>query len=111
MPLLTHDVLVTSGDYADEGKVEVGFRIVGGKHGFYWKSGSKPHGRINLIHAIPANTSIYDSLDEIEYGSRVSIKGFEVAVLTNLESGRYWSDMGCNTLYVTRVGITAPQGL
>ncbi|OYT55199.1 MAG: hypothetical protein B6U72_00160 [Candidatus Altiarchaeales archaeon ex4484_2] len=59
MSFLIHDIVVTSGDYAGEGKAEICF-------------------------------------------------GFEVAVLTNLESKMYWKDMGCNTLYVTRVVIACP---
>lgn len=101
-PMMTHDILVTSGDYADEQIVQTNV----GNHHFTWRSRlQKPSGRINLIHAVPANTSIYNKIRDIRYGNNVVIEGYEISRITNLQDNIYWEDSGCNTLYITQVRI------
>lgn len=101
-PMMTHDILVTSGEYADENKVQTSVR----NHYFTWRSKiRRPSGKINLIHGVPANISIYDKIEKIEYGNDVLIEGYEIERITNLQNKWYWKDRGCNTLYITNVEI------
>jgi hypothetical protein len=107
-PLLSHDVLVTSGDFADSARVEAGVDVL--RHHFFWKvrSGGAPAGAINLLHTVPANRQILEQLQKLRYGDQVLITGREIDRIENfdLQSGKnlgYWKDDGCNTLVVTSV--------
>jgi hypothetical protein len=108
MRILTHDVLVTSGDYADP--EIVGVSVL--NHRFNWWSSSteKPSGRINLLHTVPASEEIYHQLLEIRAWDEVVITGREIRVIeAYYEDGEYigdWRDSGCNTLLVESVTIT-----
>ncbi|MCD4753473.1 MAG: hypothetical protein K8R40_10410 [Anaerolineaceae bacterium] len=105
-PMLTHDVLITSGDFSEKDKVNTSVR----NHHFLWVSliDDHPKGTINLLHTIPINEEIYQLLGSIEVGDTVIIKGREVYKVEYLKNGEfigYWSDSGCNTLVVTEVKI------
>jgi hypothetical protein len=105
--ILTHDVLVTSGDYADPEIVDVSVL----NHRFKWRSSGdkKPSGRINLLHTVPASEEIYRQLLEIRVWDEVVITGREIRVIkAYYEDGEYigeWRDAGCNTLLVESVSI------
>jgi hypothetical protein len=107
IPLLTHDVLVTSGDFADSKKVSTS--VV--DHHFSWASQSStyPQGSINLIHAVPKSEAIYRQLLDVRTGEWVKITGLEIARIDSLDkdgkSIMWWQDNGCNTLLVTSVEI------
>jgi hypothetical protein len=100
--ILTHDVLVTSGDYADP--QVVGVSVL--NHRFnWWSSGTeRPSGRINLLHTIPASEEVYRRLLEIRMWDEVVVTGREIRVIkAYYEDGEYvsdWRDSGCNTLLV-----------
>ena len=105
-PMLTHDVLITSGDFSEKDKVTTSVR----NHHFLWVSlnDEHPKGTINLLHTIPINENIYKLLGRIEAGDTVIIKGREVYKVEYLKNDKfigYWSDSGCNTLVVTEVKI------
>ena len=101
-PMMTHDILVTTGDYADEDKVQTIVK----NHKFTWRSKTrKLSGNINLIHGIPANTSIYAEIEKIKSGNSVVIEGYEIQRIINLQNNGFWEDDGCNTLYITSVEI------
>jgi hypothetical protein len=105
--ILTHDILVTTGDFADPKIVKTS--VI--DHKFFWKSPNtnSPQGKINLIHALPANKEIYQQLLEINKWDTVKITGREIFTL-KAYLGEYlflgtWQDAGCNTLLVESVNI------
>ncbi len=109
-PFLTHDILVTSGDFADPEKVDTGVT----NHHFFWRSSATayPVGKINLLHTAPTNAAIYEELLAIRSGDYVTITGQEILKVDYYDSqGQYrgkWQDAGCNTLRVTAVEILSP---
>jgi hypothetical protein len=110
IPFLTHDVLVTSGDFANPDLVNTSVY----NHTFHWYSHElqNPQGSINLIHAVPQKETIYNQLLEMKTGQQVKITGFEVLRINAFDAkGRrylWWQDSGCNTLMITRVEIINP---
>lgn len=103
--ILTHDVLVTSGDYADPDLVRTS--VV--NHHFRWScgAGTQPEGSINLLHTVPANETIYQQLLAIRAWDTVTVTGREILYIQAYdeeggEIGR-WQDAGCNTLLVESV--------
>ncbi len=105
--ILTHDILITSGEFADPDIVDTSVS----NHRFRWYSQSKQHpqGRLNLLHTLAADDEILTQLKEIEKWDQVVVSGREVlrVELYDLE-GNYignWHDTGCNTLVVTSVSI------
>lgn len=106
-PMLTHDLLIVSGDFADPAKTSTSVA----NHHFTWRSltREKPAGSINLLHVVPSSQEIYLQLLEIRKGDQVVITGREILVLNAFQSDGaplgYWSDAGCNTLVVTQVEI------
>lgn len=106
-PFLTHDILVTSGDYANPAIVST--RV--SNHHFTWFSQAKsaPGGTINLIHAVPLNETIYNQLLEIRNGQQAVISGYEILRIDAYQkTGEYlgkWEDSGCNTMLVTSVQV------
>lgn len=105
--ILTHDILVTSGDFSDPAVVRT--NVI--DHKFFWKSpnDSTPEGTINLIHAIPATKEIYQLMLDIHKWDTVLITGREIykvkAFQTNDDFIGSWMDTGCNTLLVESVTI------
>lgn len=106
-PLLTHDILVTSGEFANTSIV----RTSVSNHRFYWYSDqtSRPQGTINLLHTVPASEEIFNRLTQIRKGDTVRITGIEILDIARYDQqGEFrgsWSDAGCNTLLVTSVEI------
>jgi hypothetical protein len=107
LPILTHDVLVTSGEYADPDIVRVS--VV--NHRFTWHSSAsaRPKGRINLLHTVPADEEVYRQLLEIRSWDQVVIEGREILKIRvydrDGELRGEWHDTGCNTLLVESVRI------
>jgi len=104
---LTHDVLVTSGDFANSDRVNTSVY----NHTFTWYSPDlqSPQGKINLIHAVPQKEDIYLQLLQMRTGQQVRIIGFEILRINafNNKGNRYlwWEDSGCNTLLITRIEL------
>ena len=109
--ILTHDILVTSGDFADPGVVST--NVI--DHKFFWKApnSSSPSGAINLIHAVPATKEIYQQMLDIRKWDTVQITGREILnVKAYRIDGEYlgaWMDTGCNTLLVESVTILTDE--
>ena len=105
--ILTHDILVTSGDFSDPKTVNT--NVI--DHKFFWRSpnNSSPTGSINLIHAIPANKEVYQELLEIDKWDTVKISGREILIVKSYRGDESfvgtWLDTGCNTLLVESVTI------
>jgi hypothetical protein len=107
MRILTHDILVTSGEYADPAIVSTSVA----NHRFRWRSASAAHpeGTINLLHTVPANEEIHHQLLQIQAQDEVIITGREILIIEAFDQeGNYegeWHDTGCNTLLVNSVTV------
>jgi hypothetical protein len=105
MPILTHDVLITSGDYSDSDLVSTS--VI--DHHFFWRSATTAHpqGTINLLHTVPRDRSIYEALLKIHTGDTVTITGREILKIDAYDHlGKllmWWADSGCNSLRVDDV--------
>ncbi len=109
-PLLTHDILVTSGDYADPEIV----RTSVSNHHFTWLADGVEQvaGSIHLLHAVPQNDDIYRTLLDLRKGDWVRISGREILSIEHYnrqsELASTWADAGCNSILVTRVELLEP---
>ncbi len=105
--ILTHDILVTSGEYADPAIVSTSVA----NHHFRWRSTSTAHpeGTINLLHTVPASDEIYRQLLQVQAQDEVIIAGREILIIKAYnQDGKYlgeWHDTGCNTLLVNSVTV------
>jgi len=104
-PFLTHDILVTTGDFADSDLVYTNVT----NHHFYWQSlnANNPQGTINLLHVVPENEEIYQQLLKVRNGDTVSIAGREILRIDAYDSQEnnlgWWQDAGCNTTLVKEI--------
>jgi len=104
-PFLTHDILITSGDFSDSDLVYTNVT----NHHFYWRTLNEnyPQGTINLIHVVPEDEEIYQQLLKIRNGDMVTISGREIlridAYNTDGRNLGWWKDDGCNTTLVKEV--------
>lgn len=105
--ILTHDVLVTSGDFADPDQVRT--NVI--NHRFFWHAPytHQPEGAINLLHIIPANQEAAGQLYEIRKWQQVKISGHEILdIQAYNKDGEFlmsWKDTGCNTILADQVDI------
>ncbi len=105
--ILTHDILVTTADYSNPDLVKTNVA----NHKFKWESidAGPKNGSIHLIHAIPANKSIYQLLLTIDKWDAVNITGREIYTVKSYEMDETflgtWIDTGCNTLLVDSVTV------
>lgn len=106
-PFLTHDVLVTTGDFANSALVTTTVS----NHHFTWVTpgSNQPQGTINLLHVVPLNEEIYQQLMGISGGQQVTISGAEIRFIEAYKpSGElidHWQDDGCNSILVKSVQI------
>jgi hypothetical protein len=106
-PMLTHDILVTSGDFAAPSIVTTDVT----SHHFIWYSPRKSSldRKINLLHTVQLNLTIYQQLLQIQDGFKVKITGREILRINayNPEGKRidWWEDNGCNSILVKSVTI------
>lgn len=103
-PMLTHDILITSGDFSDSSLVRTSVM----NHRFTWSSQTqeRPHGTINLLHTMPKDEDTLNGLYSIKLGDTVIVRGYEIYTIKYFKDGIYrgiWKDAGCNTLLVTEV--------
>lgn len=105
--LLTFDILVTSGDFANPDLVETSVS----NHRFTWRAPTlaQADGSINLLHTVPMDEEINQQMADIQVGDTVIIKGWEVLRIEGYDDQGnyigYWQDSGCNTTLVTEVII------
>ncbi|PKO18526.1 MAG: hypothetical protein CVU39_03535 [Chloroflexi bacterium HGW-Chloroflexi-10] len=110
-PMLSHDILVTSVDFADSSLVNTNVS----NHHFVWVSlkDQTPTGNINLLHTVPLNDDIRNQLLVIRNGDQVRIRGREIYEVFFFKDEQKWNSMwkdaGCNTLLVTSVEIISPH--
>ncbi len=107
VPMLTYDILVTNGDFADPKLV----RTTVVNHMFAWQGlgAIQPQGKINLLHTVAKNNDVFTELRDIQNGDIVQIRGIEIYKIDAFDSKGtslgYWIDQGCNTILVTEVEI------
>jgi len=105
--ILTFDILVTSGEFANPDLVQTSVS----NHHFSWRSStnSDPAGSINLLHTVPINEEVNQALRSIRDGDIVIITGYDIYQIQGYDpEGVYigfWQDTGCNTTLVTKVEI------
>ena len=103
--ILTHDILVTTEDFANPEVVKTD--VV--NHKFIWQApyNPQPKGSIHLLHAVPANQEIASSLYQIKKWQEVKITGREILEIKAYnQDGDFlisWSDNGCNTILIDSV--------
>lgn len=106
-PMLSHDILITSGDFADPEKVWTSVA----NHRFVWRArtATYPQGKINLLHAVPASEELHQQLRQLRSGQEVLIEGHEILKIeVYAADGTHqgtWQDAGCNTLVITAVTL------
>jgi hypothetical protein len=105
--ILTHDILVTNGDFSNPFIIEI--KVA--DHRYRWVSWHvpEPSGSIALIHAIPINEKVNQKLKTIQSGDGVVIKGLDIFRIDSYDAhGNYqgfWKDDGCFTTLITEVTI------
>lgn len=105
--ILSHDILVTSQDFADPDLVDTSVS----NHHFTWyaENLTEPVGEINLLHTVPMNEDIRQQLNAIQKGDTVIITGWDIYRIDGFDSAGnsvgYWQDSGCNTTLVVNVEI------
>jgi hypothetical protein len=72
MPIITYDLVLTSGEYNDPDIVNL--RHKGGGN-YYWSSKKKPEGSLLVVHTVPATRAVQDKLDRIEQGASITLSG------------------------------------
>ncbi len=103
-PFLTHDILVTSGDFADPQRVDT---LVSNHH-FSWSAAEQPDGKINLLHVVVLDAGLYDQLMQLHTDDWVRIRGREILTIELHQKDRLtmsWSDSGCNTLLIEAIQL------
>ena len=105
-PFMSHDILITNGDFSSPEFVDVS--VMGHKFFYHWND-TPPSGTINLLHIFPATAEIFDQLKQIKKWNNVSIRGREILKIDKYDSDGqylgYMMDAGCNTILVTSVAI------
>jgi len=109
IPFATHDILVTTGEFASAAHVST--RVNDHVVYYGWDSGPRPSGGLNLLHIVPKNEEIYRQLLQVRDWNLVTISGREIYRIDLFDaSGKftyYWQDDGCNSILVTSVKIDA----
>lgn len=109
IPFATHDVLVTSGEFASQARVHVNVMF----HTFVYRYSEDPHpkGTINLLHIVPVSEDVYRQLLEVRDWNHVKISGREILRIERFDAqGNYlgaWQDAGCNSILVQSIEIIA----
>lgn len=107
-PFMSHDILVTTGDFTSRAAVDVS--VMGHKFFYHW-DGIAPSGTINLLHIFPASAEVFEQLSQIRKWDNVSISGQEIYKIDKYDSDGqyigYMTDAGCNTILVKSVRINA----
>lgn len=106
-PIISHDLLITSGDYANPERVAASVS----NHHFSWNNltESPLMGSIHLLHIVPINQQIFEKLINLRRLDEVSLTGWEIQQIDAYSSDHsylgYWTDDGCNTILITAVEL------
>jgi hypothetical protein len=111
-PILSHDILVTSGDYANSALVSTSVE----DHHFTWIpiTDAPLQGTINLLHTVPMNEAVEKKLAALQEGEIVKVTGWDIYKIEGYDAKGnyigYWTDEGCNTILVTDVIVEKSVG-
>lgn len=72
MPIVTYDLILTSGDYNDPELVKI--RNKGGGN-YYWSAQKKPEGTLIVYHTVPSSLEAQNKLDYIDQGTTITLVG------------------------------------
>ena len=72
MPIVTYDLVLTSGEYNDPDIVKIRHK---GSGNYYWSSHKQPGGTLVFYHTIPSNPEAQNKLDQIDQGATVTLIG------------------------------------
>jgi hypothetical protein len=106
-PIISFDILVTSGDFADDSLVWTSVE----DHHFSWRplNGEEPQGTINLLHTVPMDQATEEQLMKIKVGDHIIVKGWDILKIDGYSRAGeyigYWQDAGCNTTLITNMYI------
>ena len=110
IPFATHDILVTTGDFASQKRVHVSVMF----HTFTYRYFDEPNptGTINLLHIVPATPEIYRELLDVREWNYVELSGREILRIDRYDAKgnflSYWQDAGCNSILVNSITILDP---
>jgi hypothetical protein len=106
LPFMTHDILVTTEDFALPEIVRTS--VFNHKFSYHYDN-DVPNGTINLLHVLPASPAIFEELQQIKEWQQVTISGREILKIDLFDSAGeslgFFMDFGCNSILVTSVGI------
>jgi hypothetical protein len=110
VPFMSHDILITTDDYASQDFVDVS--VFDHKFFYHYQDASNPpQGSIHLLHIFPASKEVFEQLKQIQDWNNVSIRGREILKIDLFDadgkSKGFFMDMGCNTILVTSVTVNA----
>lgn len=71
MPIITYDLVVTTGDFSNPDIVELTHQ---GGGNYYWRAKTKPSGTLVIYHTIPSGALPQSELDGLEEGDTVTIQ-------------------------------------
>lgn len=94
IPIITYDLVLTTGDYSDPEIVEVKHK---GGGNYFWSSNTQPAGSIVFYHTVPGSAISQDKLDMLVDGNTVEIlaKVSQNSEITS-DSGAYFKLMHSN---------------
>lgn len=72
IPVITHDAIVTTGEFSDPDIVTIGPVRDGNT---YWRAHKQPEGTFVMLHLIPSSVAIHDQLEELSEGDAVLLVG------------------------------------
>ncbi len=75
MPIITHEVVLTTGEYSDPDKVEIGPLRDGST---WWRARRRPQGTLIVLHLIPADVQVAAILDRVREGQTWTFTGYGV---------------------------------
>jgi len=73
-PIITHDFVLTTGDYNDPNIVSLKHRG-GGNYYFSWKTRETPKGSLIVYHLIPASAYVQGQINNIKTGDTIKLSG------------------------------------
>lgn len=92
LPMVTHDAVLTTGDFSDPELVKVS-PLKNGSGTWRAKSSSKgtPKGTLVALHFIPSNLGIHEQLTRLREGDTVEIEGqIETDGRVDASNGGFW---------------------
>jgi hypothetical protein len=89
VPLITHEVVVTTGEYSDPKVVQIQPLE---DHHTTWKyvANRMAVGTIHIVHCIPSTPEIYDALGALKVGQAVAIEGELLQGPLKGTDGSFW---------------------